>query len=182
MSWDQESQLKYLFTWHSTRMRTYRNKCAVCWEVLTEIHLLSDYVILWHCTVTRCVLYWWAQAPREMTAEESSKVVPICNTKYNINSHTSLDRAVSLAKDGAVDYQGRPINKNTSGRLKANCFIIGKLLPKKPRFSCNYRITRRCQTSKKISAYWSAAYFAEFLEQKLQVVFGSSRVECSSWH
>lgn len=62
---------------------------------------------------------------------ESNKVVPICNTKYRASSTRrppGLVRAVSLAKDGAVDYRGKPIDKKTTGRLKANAFIIGKLL------------------------------------------------------
>jgi peptide/histidine transporter 3/4 len=61
---------------------------------------------------------------------ESNKVVPICNTKYRASSTRrppGLVRAVSLAKDGAVDYRGKPIDKKTTGRLKANAFIIGKL-------------------------------------------------------
>lgn len=62
---------------------------------------------------------------------ESNKVVPICNTKYRSSStrrQPGLARAVSLAKDGAVDYRGKPIDKKTTGRLKANAFIIGKFL------------------------------------------------------
>lgn len=63
---------------------------------------------------------------------ESKKVFPICTTSAARHKQSSepkssfaLETAVSLAKDGAVDYRGQPVDKKTTGRLKANVFIIG---------------------------------------------------------
>lgn len=57
---------------------------------------------------------------------ESNKVVPICNTNYETTmKRFPLVRTVSLARDGSVNFQGRPVDKRTTGRFKANAFIIG---------------------------------------------------------
>lgn len=65
---------------------------------------------------------------------ESKKVFPICTTSAARHKQSSepkssfaLETAVSLAKDGAVDYRGQPVDKKTTGRLKANVFIIGNV-------------------------------------------------------
>jgi len=58
---------------------------------------------------------------------EGNRVLPGCNTKYQTTSRRfPLVKMVNLARDGAVDFGGRPIDKATTGRLKANAFIIGK--------------------------------------------------------
>jgi hypothetical protein len=75
----------------------------------------------------------WDQVPPTQAMDtESKKVFPISTTSNarhkNCSTNKSsfaLDSAVSLAKDGAVDYRGQPIDKKTTGRLKANVFIIG---------------------------------------------------------
>nr|XP_024372616.1 protein NRT1/ PTR FAMILY 8.3-like [Physcomitrium patens] len=58
---------------------------------------------------------------------DSNQVVPICNTNYptTIKTHPPLERTVSLARDGSVDFRGNTADKRASGRLKANAFIIG---------------------------------------------------------
>jgi len=70
-----------------------------------------------------------AQLKTRAMDTESKKVFPISTSgNKNRSTHKSsfaLERGVSLAKDGAVDYRGQPIDKRTTGRLKANVFIIG---------------------------------------------------------
>ncbi|XP_073393754.1 protein NRT1/ PTR FAMILY 8.2 isoform X2 [Physcomitrium patens] len=58
---------------------------------------------------------------------ESNKVVPICSTNYRTTSkrHPPLERTMSITRDGSMDYRGTPADKRTTGRFKANAFIIG---------------------------------------------------------
>ena len=53
--------------------------------------------------------------------ERNKRVVPL-SKEYE--SYTP--NAISLAQDGSVDFRGNPINKLTTGRVKANAFIIGE--------------------------------------------------------
>jgi hypothetical protein len=86
------------------------------------------------------------QQQQLVESESNKKVVPISKEYYESSSNEdaddehhdhhvrhsgrrtrtpTLETMVSLAKDGTVDCRGKPINKRTSGRLRANFFIIG---------------------------------------------------------
>ncbi len=88
------------------------------------------------------------QQQQLVESESNKKVVPISKEYYESSSYEdaddehhdhhvrysgrrtrartpTLETMVSLAKDGTVDCSGKPIDKRTSGRLRANFFIIG---------------------------------------------------------
>lgn len=107
---------------------------------------------------TLLLVAWELQASSRQTqqqqqlveSESNKKVVPISKEYYESSSNAdaddvrhsgrrtrtrtpTLETMVSLAKDGTVDCSGRPIDKRTSGRLRANFFIIGN---KKTTYHC----------------------------------------------
>ena len=59
----------------------------------------------------------------QLVEERNKRVVPL-SREYE----SSSQKGVNFAQDGSVDFRGNPINKLTTGRVKANVFIIGEFL------------------------------------------------------
>lgn len=53
--------------------------------------------------------------------ERNKRVVPL-SKEYE----SSTPNGINLAQDGSVDFRGKPVDKSTTGRVKANVFIIGE--------------------------------------------------------
>jgi hypothetical protein len=64
---------------------------------------------------------WQAGRGSQLLEERNKRVVPL-SKEYE----SSTPSAISLAQDGSVDFRGNPVNKLTTGRVKANVFIIGE--------------------------------------------------------